>query len=288
MNTSTQTGNYESIQFHREINTLSNIPQKFPLHWHKYVEICTMTRELPERNYPKIRINQTVYTLAHGDSLFIWPGEVHEILKNSEDAIRVIQFMPNLVSDLRDFSPYIHLLRNMHQISHETNPSLAEMIQAYMKQIYDCQSSGHLFSGTEAIITLYKMFIEIGTYAQRQLGGKRTNSEAQRKALQKMQQACSYIADFCEKELTLESVAEYMNFSACYFSRTFKRFTGYHFVEYLTMQRVRRAQALLSDTDLPVTEISFQSGFKSISTFNRVFRQYRGCSPSEFRKYYQG
>ena len=196
--------------------------------------------------------------------------------------------MPNLVSDLRDFSPYIHLLRNMHQISHETNPSLAEMIQAYMKQIYDCQSSGHLFSGTEAIITLYKMFIEIGTYAQRQLGGKRTNSEAQRKALQKMQQACSYIADFCEKELTLESVAEYMNFSACYFSRTFKRFTGYHFVEYLTMQRVRRAQALLSDTDLPVTEISFQSGFKSISTFNRVFRQYRGCSPSEFRKYYQG
>ena len=148
--------------------------------------------------------------------------------------------------------------------------------------------SARLLQQSVLPITLYKMFIEIGTYAQRQLGGKRTNSEAQRKALQKMQQACSYIADFCEKELTLESVAEYMNFSACYFSRTFKRFTGYHFVEYLTMQRVRRAQALLSDTDLPVTEISFQSGFKSISTFNRVFRQYRGCSPSEFRKYYQG
>lgn len=288
MNSSVQSGSYENIQFHRDINVLGNIPQKFPLHWHKYVEICAMTKELPEKDCPRIRSNHTIYTLAHGDILCIWPGEVHEIVQNSKDAIRVIQFMPNLVSELRDFSPYIHLLRSLHHISREKQASLAAEIQTYIKEIYDCQSSGLLFSETKAIIALYKMFIEIGTYAQKQLGGKHMGSEAQKKALQKMQRACSYIADSCDRELTLDSVAEYMNFSPCYFSRTFKRFTGYHFVEYLAMQRVRKAQALLSDTDLPVTEISFQSGFKSISTFNRVFHQYRGCSPSEFRKYYQG
>ena len=89
-----------------------------------------------------------------------------------------------------------------------------------------------------------------------------------------------------EQELTLESVADYIGFSSCYFSRIFKQATGYHFVEYLTLQRVKRAQALLSDTSLNITDISYQSGFKSISTFNRVFKQYRSCSPREYRQYY--
>ena len=96
-----------------------------------------------------------------------------------------------------------------------------------------------------------------------------------------------YIQEHCEEPLTLDSIANYVGFSPCYFSRYFKKVTSYNFVEYLMMQRVKRMQMLLTNNSLSITDAAYQAGFKSISTLNRVFRQYSGCSPSEYRKYYR-
>ena len=74
-------------------------------------------------------------------------------------------------------------------------------------------------------------------------------------------------------------------FSPNYFSRMFKETTGYNFVEYLMIERVRKAQRYLGDDSIPITEVAYLSGFKSISTFSRVFHQIKNCSPSQFRKY---
>lgn len=48
--------------------------------------------------------------------------------------------------------------------------------------------------------------------------------------------------------------------------------------------RLSRAQALLRDSDLPMLEVSAESGFPSPSTFYRVFRRKCGCAPSEYRE----
>ncbi len=104
--------------------------------------------------------------------------------------------------------------------------------------------------------------------------------------LSKIQAACTYISENCEHELSLTDVANHTGYSHAYFSKLFKKITSCSFVEYLTAQRLKTAQVLLADFDIPVTEVAYRSGFKSISTFNRVFRQYKGCSPSDFRKYY--
>ena len=56
--------------------------------------------------------------------------------------------------------------------------------------------------------------------------------------------------------------------------------------QYITKRRVMLAQELLGDTDLSVMDIALQSGFFSLSTFNRVFKDLNGCSPTEFRKLY--
>ena len=53
-----------------------------------------------------------------------------------------------------------------------------------------------------------------------------------------------------------------------------------------TKRRVMMAQELLGDTDLSVMDIALQSGFFSLSTFNRVFKDMNGCSPTEYRKMY--
>ena len=57
--------------------------------------------------------------------------------------------------------------------------------------------------------------------------------------------------------------------------------------QYITKRRVLMAQELLGDTDLSVMDIALQSGFFSLSTFNRVFKDINNCSPTEYRKLYR-
>jgi transcriptional regulator GlxA family with amidase domain len=71
--------------------------------------------------------------------------------------------------------------------------------------------------------------------------------------------------------------------SAAHFARSFKEAFGVPPHRYLLTRRIERATALLRDTTLPVTEIAFQTGWSSLGTFGRTFRDVTGESPSEHR-----
>lgn len=282
--------NFENQRFNRTVNTINTdfFPNQFPLHWHKYVEIAAFPDTGSSTQKPPVlRINQNTYELTPGDVLFIWPGELHEIVSNEDNQLIGLQFNTSVFNDLPDFAPYLSLFRTFHHIRQVENPSLTQSMLVHIKHMISVQEKNEVFSGVEELICLYEMFIEFGTYIKETvLKDTAQNTTVNNSTLDKINIACSYIMENCEQELTLESVADYIGFSSCYFSRIFKQATGYNFVEYLTLQRVKRAQALLSDSNLAITDISYQAGFKSISTFNRVFKQYRSCSPREYRKYY--
>lgn len=281
----TNTQNYENIHFHRTVNTIMHFPATFPTHWHKYVEILAMPEDAVSET-AQIKLHNTTYKLKNGDLLFIWPGELHEISDNASGRLIGLQFSSTLFHELTDFSIFLSHFRGYHHIRHEVNPSLSEDMLYQLEQIIRIQNSNENFKGVEAFIGLLEFFITFGTYIQKELKSVQNESGTLNKTLEKIHEACIYISENCEQDITLEHVSEQIGFSACYFSRVFKQHTSYNFVEYLTMQRIKRAQTLLSDSNMSVTEISYQSGFKSISTFNRVFKQSRGCSPSEYRKYY--
>ena len=71
--------------------------------------------------------------------------------------------------------------------------------------------------------------------------------------------------------------------SAAHFARSFKRAFGVPPHRYLLARRIERATALLRDTDLSITEIAFQTGWSSLGTFGRTFRDVTGESPGELR-----
>jgi AraC-like DNA-binding protein len=71
--------------------------------------------------------------------------------------------------------------------------------------------------------------------------------------------------------------------SEAHFARSFKDAFGVPPHRYLLTRRIERAVALLRDTDLPITEISLQTGWSSLGTFGRTFRDVTGESPSERR-----
>ncbi len=83
--------------------------------------------------------------------------------------------------------------------------------------------------------------------------------------------------------ITLASVSQALGYDYYYFSKIFRRLFSMNFNEYLNIYRFNEACALLVDSDLSVTEISYESGFQSVRSFNNTFKRYAGVSPSEWR-----
>jgi transcriptional regulator GlxA family with amidase domain len=71
--------------------------------------------------------------------------------------------------------------------------------------------------------------------------------------------------------------------SEAHFARRFREAFGVPPHRYLLTCRIERACALLRDTDIPITEIAFQTGWSSLGTFGRTFRDIVAQSPSQFR-----
>jgi transcriptional regulator GlxA family with amidase domain len=81
----------------------------------------------------------------------------------------------------------------------------------------------------------------------------------------------------------VERLARVSRVSEAHFARSFKQAFGIPPHRYLLTRRIERAAALLRETNLPVTEIAFQTGWASLGTFGRTFRDIAGESPSETR-----
>jgi transcriptional regulator GlxA family with amidase domain len=90
------------------------------------------------------------------------------------------------------------------------------------------------------------------------------------------------------EEWPVARLARVSRVSAAHFARSFKQAFGIPPHRYLLTRRIERAAALLRDTDLPITEIAFQTGWGSLGTFGRTFRDIAGESPGETRARAQG
>jgi len=87
-----------------------------------------------------------------------------------------------------------------------------------------------------------------------------------------------------EEDLSLKEIAAASYLSPFHFARLFKKVTGATPHAYLAGLRTARAERLLAETDLSITQISSRVGYSSPSHFTKAFRQATGLSPRAFRK----
>lgn len=85
------------------------------------------------------------------------------------------------------------------------------------------------------------------------------------------------------EEWPVRRLARVSAVSEAHFARSFKEAFGLPPHRYLLTRRIERATALLRETDLGITEIAFQTGWRSLGTFGRTFRDVTGESPGELR-----
>lgn len=97
-----------------------------------------------------------------------------------------------------------------------------------------------------------------------------------------------YVHKNFDKKITLEEVASLVNMSAVTFNRFIKKRSGKTFISYLNEIRVGYAGRWLIEEDMTVSEIAFESGFNNIANFNKIFKNLKKCTPSEFKAKFTG
>ncbi|MEY8353244.1 response regulator [Lachnospiraceae bacterium 54-53] len=111
--------------------------------------------------------------------------------------------------------------------------------------------------------------------------GKRSKA---RQPVSAIDQIKRYMQSHVDSSYSLIDVADYMQMNPAYLSRYFKEKTGETFMEYDKKLKMERAGDLLATTNMKTYEIAYQLGYKSVQHFSRIFKEFHGVPPMEYRQ----
>lgn len=97
------------------------------------------------------------------------------------------------------------------------------------------------------------------------------------------EQAIRYMTEHYREAITLEAMAQLLNYSPQYLSRKFKDETGCSPIHFLIRIRMNKAQELLLTTDATLQEVADSVGYPDLFYFNRMFKKYVGIAPGQYR-----
>ncbi len=97
----------------------------------------------------------------------------------------------------------------------------------------------------------------------------------------------NYVMEHFREKVSLNSVAAIAHMKPTSFSRYFKSRANKTFTDFLSEIRISHACKLLRETNAPVVEVCYQSGFNTLSNFNKQFRYLNGRTPRQYREEYE-
>ena len=252
---------------------------EFPPHWHEEIEIVYVLDE-----NLVIGLNNEIFTVKPRDIFLIGRGEVHFFMTPPKKSKRIIlQFelsmFETFAATMRERRFTIPLIENIG--AGETTHYELEHQILQIEEEYGRKAEGYHLAIKARLYDLMVILV------RRVPMEKYSFSEQTKhlKRLERLEQVFRYVEQHHTREITLGEIAEAANFSIYHFTRFFKEATGMTFIQYLNNYRISKAiKYLTSSPDEPITEVAFKAGFESIKTFNRVFRQLKGWSPTNYKK----
>ena len=250
-------------------------------HFHSAVEVL-----VPLEGQLYSVIDETEYVVREGEMLFIPAGCTHSLRMDEGSVRELILFEMNNVFTLKEFGAFRQMLARPiyldmeHPAREDVREKLLEMISVHR--------SGKMLRNMHCYALLLEIYAQLGEcYLAISATQTEVNSiNRQLSGEDAFNRALDYVNENYMDDVTLDSLAAYAGFSRYTLSRMFRHHTGQTFTQYLNRRRVTMAEELLSGTKLPVTQVALQCGFNSIATFNRVFREVRGCTPTQYRLIY--
>lgn len=209
--------------------------------------------------------------------------------------------IPHLNFDYGIKTPYkkvvLHFKEDFLEGSFKNYPELSEI-----RQLFERAKRGICFNGEtkqkigQRLMNLlelsrFEQFIEVlnifQTLAVSQeydvLNAQAIEKHYNLKEQQRLKSVQRYIEDHYSEKIEVEDMAELTHLSKAAFCRYFKKMTLMTFTEFLNQYRIEQAKKLLI-LDKNISETCYETGFESLSYFNRVFKKIVGKNPMQFKK----
>ena len=98
-----------------------------------------------------------------------------------------------------------------------------------------------------------------------------------------IKKSIDYIHQNYKQHISLQDISNYIFLSHEYFSRLFKEEVGENFSSYLTNYRMKKAESLIKNTDMKISQIAIEVGYTNASYFSRSYKKFKGISPEDDR-----
>lgn len=277
-------GIFETVNFKQStgLKLYDNVQyEDYPMHWHPAVEII-----MPVENTYKLIFSNGEVVLRENDICIICPGCVHSII--APPTGRRIIFQPNTATlrFMREVEVLFSIMSPYCIITPEDYPTIHETLRDMLIDIREEYMAMSPFSEIDIYSKLLKMLVLIGTNYSNNNVNTNYNPIVREEYAPKFMEICDYINAHCSEDLKLDDIADMSGFSKFYFERLFKQFTGTSFYKYVNQKRIAKAMEMLVEPGVSVTDVALNCGFTSISSFIRMFKLQKGCTPTEFKSMY--
>ncbi|MBQ9097381.1 MAG: helix-turn-helix transcriptional regulator [Clostridia bacterium] len=227
-------------------------------------------------------VNHTIYDIKKDDMILIPKGTIHRttsLQKHTHTRFLINfsdEFVQSICSEMGKDA--------IGKVFEVTKISVPESRREYVLGLFERMKEENETYSADGYSTLLiknylsELFVFINRY------NKKASPEIEIPE-EKIQKAAKYIYENYNKDITLADVANYVYMSESYFSKKFKRETGLKFSEYLTNIRIKKADEMLLETQLPISEIAALCGFRESNYFGDVFKKLKGISPNKYRKF---
>lgn len=254
----------------------------FPPHWHTAVEII-----MPLDNIFTVNINQNEYNLNVDDILIIPSTCLHELIAPESGCRLIYLFDFSILSKLQGFSSIAPTLMEPVLITSQNAANIHESVYNLLLEIRDEYFSTNDFRELAIYSHLLTLLMHIGRNRNDStMNESHARTYKQHENIAILNSILDYIDNNYSERIALDMIADTAGFSKYHFNRLFKQYTGTTFYNYLCNKRIQVAMDLLAKQYYSITEIALHTGFESIATFNRTFKKFKNCTPSDYRKKY--
>jgi len=252
----------------------------YDTHCHSALEIVT-----PIDQEFAMMLGNVTYIIKPGDIFLIPSGVLHSYLNQKGGSRFIYVFKTDFLHSFPGFSYIMSLLSRPIFINNDTFPDIyEEEIKLILKLASDYWQQSPLWE-MQIYAKLMNFFSCFGNSCMNHANLDSIPLDNQNVS-ECLDRLFEYVEYHFAEDISLEQAADVAGYSKYYFTRIFKECTGQTFMEYLRSVRISEAEKLLLDNHIPIGTIAFQAGFSSLTTFNRIFKQMKGCAPSEYRNYY--
>lgn len=277
------TTSQELISYHGDSSiriSLNDQPVDHIPHWHSALEVI-----MPVQNEYDAVVCEESFHIVPDDILFIPPGELHTLTAPETGKHYMFLFDISFFAKMHGFAGIQAILSQPLHLNRTTHPKIYDDSYQILMQIKKEYFNKEEFAELTIYSLLLDMLVKLGTNHLATVSPfPNIRVYKQKEYVDKFNTVIEYIDSHYMEDLNIDDIAASVGFSKYHFSRLFKQYTNQTFCAYVTRRRIKVAEEYLAQPDLSITEVALHSGFPSISTFNRVFKQVKGCTPSEYRE----